>query len=317
MSSMNEHRAAHAQPEAASPPPDETRVPVVRAGVAGVLMGLANLVPGVSGGTMILVCGLFDDFIAAVADTTRLKLSVRNATLLGIIVGAAGVAIVALSGTLSRMVTLHESAMFSLFIGLTLGGVPLLWRMIGKVTPGVAIGALAGLGLMIAIAATRSEPPDKEAVRAAVRAGTFVIERNYGLDFLAGVLGLSAMVLPGISGAYMLLILGRYETILASISQAKRYVTSDGEGASTEFVHVIAPTAIGAILSIVALSNLLKWLLKAHEKPTLGVLLGIVLGSVVGIWPFSGESSAQDVGLGAILAVGGFVATYALSRLTK
>ena len=291
-------------------------LPVVRAGIGGVLMGLANLVPGVSGGTMILVMGLYDEFIGAIADVTRLKLTRRNLTFLAIVGFAAAVAIAALAGTLRVAVTEHRSAMFSLFIGLTFGGAPLLVGMIGRFTPTVVVGLVVGLGVMLAIALTEGDTPDKDAIKSAIAAGEFVIQANYGRDLFAGVLGMSAMVLPGISGAYMLLIVGRYETILAAIDAAKRFALSGGkEGAAGDFLQIIIPTGIGALVSLVLLSNLLKWMLRHHEPLTLGALLGILLGSVVGIWPFDAASQAGDYGLGAALAVGGFLFTLLLSRI--
>jgi len=293
-------------------------LPVVRSVVAGILMGLANLVPGVSGGTMILVMGLYDEFISSVADVTRLRFTKRNIAFLATVGCSALVAIAALAGTLSRAVTLHQSAMFSLFIGLTLGGAPLLARMIGRARVSAVVGAILGLAVMVAIAMTKEEPPDTEAVKAAVAAGEFVIEPNYGRDLAAGALGISAMVLPGISGAYMLLILGRYVPILASISVAKHYVLSLGDqGDPRVILEVILPTAIGAVLSLVLLSNLLKWLLHRHEHVTLGFLLGILLGSVIGIWPFDHTSDGGDYAVGAGLAVAGFLATFLLSRVGK
>ncbi|MGD2111717.1 MAG: DUF368 domain-containing protein [Phycisphaerae bacterium] len=278
-------------------------------------MGLANLVPGVSGGTMILVTGLYDEFISSVADVTRLRFTRRNIAFLVIVCAAAVVAIAALAGTLSRAVTLHRSAMFSLFIGLTLGGAPLLVRMIGRKSAAAAAGLVFGLTLMIVIAATNEVRSDREAVKTAVAAGDFVIEPNYLRDLAAGALGMSAMVLPGISGAYMLLILNRYETILAAISVGKDFALSFGrEGDGGAMVQVILPTGIGAVISLVLLSNLLKWLLHRYERPTLGFLLGIVLGSVVGIWPFDAASEGADYVAGAGLAAVGFVFTFLLSR---
>ncbi len=291
-------------------------VPVARTAVAGVLMGLANLVPGVSGGTMIVVMGLYDEFVTGVADVTRLRFSKKNVLFLAVLVCAASVAIVSLAGTMSRAVTLHRSAMFSLFIGMTLGGAPLLVRMLRRFSPASVAGVVLGLSLMIVIAVTNDEPPDRDAVKRAVATGEFVIQADYARDLAAGVLGMSAMVLPGISGAYMLLILGRYETILAAVSAAKGYVTSGGsEGDPAAFLGVLIPVAIGAIVSLVVLSNFLKWMLHSHRDVTIGALLGILLGSVVGIWPFDAASTAADCGIGAALAVAGFVATVLLSRI--
>ncbi len=280
-------------------------------------MGMANLVPGVSGGTMILVTGLYEEFIGSVADVTRFRFTRRNVTFLAIVGGAAVVVIATLAGTLSRAVTLHQSAMFSLFIGLTLGGVPLLVRLLKGPSASSMIGLAAGLSLMIVIALTNDKPPNAPAIKAAVAAGEFVINPHYPRDLAAGALGMSAMVLPGISGAYMLLLLDRYETILASISLAKDYVLSMGRrGDPAVFLAVLIPTGIGALVSLVCLSNVLKWMLRRYEKPTLGLLLGILLGSVVGIWPFDAMSQAADYAMGALLALAGFVFTALIARIS-
>lgn len=291
-------------------------LPFLRSAVGGVLMGLANLVPGISGGTMIVVMGLYDEFIASVADVTRLRLTRRNMIFLGIVAFAAALAIAALSGTLSRAVILHPSEMFALFIGMTLAGVPLLVRMIRRPQAGCLLGFAVGLAVMGLLALTAEDPPDRDAVREAVAAGTFLIHPAYGRDVVAGVLGMSAMILPGISGAYMLLILGRYETILAAVSMAKSYVVTFGrEGDLDALLRVLVPTALGAIVSLVFLSNILKWMLARHRDPMLGLLLGILLGSILGIWPFEPGSGIGDYAVGTGLAAVGFGATYAISRI--
>ena len=133
-------------------------------------MGLANLVPGVSGGTMILVVGLYEEFIGSIADVTRLRFTRRGVIFLGIVGCTAFAAISTLAGTLSRAVTLHESAMFSLFIGMTLGGVPLLLGMLKKPTASSVIGIILGLAIMLVIAFTRDEPAiGRAASRASAR----------------------------------------------------------------------------------------------------------------------------------------------------
>ena len=291
--------------------------PLLRSGIAGILMGLANLVPGVSGGTMIVVMGLYDDFIEAIAGVTRLKLSRRNLVFLTVVGLTAVCAIAALAGTLGRAVALHRSAMFSLFIGMTLGGAPLLVKMIGTFKRRTVAGVIIGLVIMLVIALGRTTPhvagdgPEAKAQGAAL-----VVEPAYVRDVLAGVLGMSAMVLPGISGAYMLLILGRYQTILSAISIFKTAVLDGGSHPQlSSALHVLVPTAVGALFSIVFFSNVLKWMLQHRRNVTLGMLLGILFGSVVGIWPFDSQSVGSDYLLGTLLAVAGFVFTTLLSRI--
>ena len=100
----------------------------VRAGIAGLLMGIANLIPGVSGGTMILAMGLYEEFIDSIADLTALRFSRRRIVFLGIIGLSAAGAILGLAGVILYLLFHHTIAMFALFIGLTLGGAPLLFK---------------------------------------------------------------------------------------------------------------------------------------------------------------------------------------------
>lgn len=300
---------------ASSDSPDSLRpVAPLRTTIAGVLMGLANLVPGVSGGTMILVMGLYDDFVTGVADVTRLRFTKRHFFFLGIIGIAAAAAIGFFAGPLKALYEEHPSGMKALFVGMTLGGAPLLYRMITPVRLSSVVGAALGLSLMIAIALNhREKPSGNEGGGEAI-----AVEVSYGRDFLAGVLGISAMVLPGVSGAYMLLILGRWTAILGAIDQVKASVASMGrEGEFVASLHIVLPLGLGMLVGIVALSNFLKWMLHHRQRPTIGFLLGILLGSVVGIWPFRGmaEPGAPAYATAAVLAIVGFGSTVLLSRI--
>jgi len=295
-----------------------SKAPALRTALAGLLMGLANLVPGVSGGTMIVVMGLYDEFVTAIADATRLRLNKGNARFLLILGSVAVVAIGTFSGLLANAVLHHRGLMFSLFIGMTLGGVPLLWSMIRRVGAASVAGAAIGVAIMLALVAFRIDRPDDDAVKQAVAAGTMVIQARPMLDFFAGALAMSAMVLPGVSGAYMLLILGRYETTLAAVSLCKSWVLSGGTNATAgDFLPMLVPVAAGSLLGILLLSNFLKWMLHRHADLMIGMLLGILLGSVVGIWPFNQHSSGSDYAAGTALSIAGFAATTMLARIKR
>ena len=95
----------------------------------GLLMGLANLVPGISGGTMLLVAGVYTDFIDSLADLTRLRFRFRSLLVMGCIVAAAGLGILIFAGGIKTLVVDHRWIMYSLFIGLTLGGLPIVWQL--------------------------------------------------------------------------------------------------------------------------------------------------------------------------------------------
>ncbi len=287
--------------------------PIVRTLFTGGLMGLANLVPGVSGGTMVLVMGLYERFITSVADVSRGRLHRTALLFLGLIVAGAGVTIVALSSVMTWLVTDYRSVMYALFIGMTLAGAPLLWKMMRPIRwPGV-VALVLGLALMLGIAFTEDKDA-KDAARAVREAEVFVPEPNPIRDVLGGALAMSAMILPGISGAYMLLILGRYEHVTGSVSLLKDFARGDTEHLTTVLL-ILGPVAAGAILSLVLLSNLLKYLLKNYEPTVAGGLLGVLLGSAAAIWPFTARSTATDYATGAAAFAVGLVAVLALTLL--
>ncbi|GJM26360.1 MAG: hypothetical protein DHS20C16_27750 [Phycisphaerae bacterium] len=231
--------------------------------VGGVLMGIANLIPGVSGGTMILAIGIYEEFIASVAEISSFRFSWRRIVFLALVMGFAGVSIFSLSSVILSLLLWHAPLMFALFIGLTLGGAPLLLKMIGRATPKSIGGALAGIALMVGI----------------VLAKDYVaMPRNPVMDVASGVVGSTTMVLPGISGSYMLLILDQYDRVIGAVADLK--------DRNFKAFRILAPVGIGAVIGIVGLSNLLKYLLRKHKDVTLGVLLGMLLGSVIGLWPF-------------------------------
>ena len=239
-------------------------------------MGLANLVPGISGGTMLLAAGVYPQFIEGIAEVTTLRFRARNLALLGAIGGAAAIGIVSLAGLIKGLVIDHRWVMFSLFIGLTLGGVPVVWRLLRPATASAIAGCLGGILLMAIMALVQPGA-----------AGAGSEGRAYGMLFGAGLAGASAMILPGISGGYLLLILGQYLTILGAIDEAKVALGSGPDWPKlTEAMHVFVPVGIGVIAGVVLISNLVKLLLARYEKATLGTLLGLLLGAVLGLWPF-------------------------------
>jgi len=109
--------------------------------------------------------------------------------------------------------------------------------------------------------------------------------------FLGGMVGSAAMILPGISGSYMLLIMGLYLPIIAGVSEFKEALQGrDLALLLTVGTNIILPVGLGLVAGLVLLSNLLKYLLRAWHKPTIGFLLGLLLGSVLGLYPFQEPS---------------------------
>lgn len=247
-------------------------VPVARCVVGGVLMGLANLVPGISGGTMLLAAGVYRAFISAMSELSTLRFRRASLGVAGLIAVSAAAAIVLFAGGMKHLVIEHRWAMYSLFIGLTLGGVPILHKLARPIDASAIAGTIIGIALM---AATLIISPDQNAQRASM---VFLL--------FAGIAGASAMILPGISGAYLLLLLGVYLPILDTVDQIKDAIGARDLSAILAQWRVIVPIGVGVIVGIAGVSNLLKWLLVKFEKATLGFLLGLVLGSVLGLYPF-------------------------------
>ncbi|HPC82016.1 MAG TPA: DUF368 domain-containing protein [Thermoanaerobaculaceae bacterium] len=268
---------ARPQPEAAAAPAPMELFPLLARSVfGGVLMGLANLVPGISGGTMLLAVGIYPRFIAAISEVTTFRFRKHSLLTLAGVGLAAALAIGGLAGVVKDLVVDHRWVMYALFIGLTLGGVPLVWRLIGTARTrttwaGVAIGFVG----MVFVALAQMQgggSPNRDGV-------LFLL--------VAGVAGASAMILPGISGGYLLLLLGAYVPILAGIDAFKDALRARQLDALVDVgMSIILPVGIGVLVGVVAVSNLLRWTLERHRQATLGVLLGLLLGAVAGLWPF-------------------------------
>lgn len=238
---------------------------VTRVVSGGFLMGLANLVPGVSGGTMILALGLYDRFIGAVAALTSLRWSRSMFTFLALVaVGLLG-AVLAFSGPAVWLVTMHRWAAYSLFIGMTLGGVPLLWKVVRPFDAGTVVCAVLGLAVMALVAFGLQN---------------FTLPQTMVVFALIGALAASSMILPGISGSYILLIFGLYDVVISNLRPGT--LMEDFAGS----LAILAPFGLGVGIGIGALSNVLKVVLARWERPAHAVLLGLLLGSVLGLWPF-------------------------------
>ncbi len=247
----------------------------VRSIIGGGLMGLANVVPGISGGTMLLATGIYPQFISAVAEVSTLRFRRTSIMVLLCVVGAAMAAIAGFAKLFGEAVVDHRWIMYSVFIGLTLGGVPLIYRMVRPA--GATVYFFAAVGLL-AMASLTFMLPGAEAGDEAGRA--------YLMLFLAGLVAGSAMILPGLSGSYLLLILGQYIVIVTTISAAVDAVGNLNLRELVDAMHVFVPVGIGAVVGVVGVSNLVKLLLVKFERATLGFLLGLLLGAVIGLWPF-------------------------------
>lgn len=243
----------------------EAPVPPTKVVLGGFLMGLANLVPGVSGGTMILAMGLYDRFIQTIAAVTRLKLSKSVLLFCGLLALGLVVAVLGLSGPAVWLVTEHRWIAYSLFVGMTLGGVPALMGQVRAGGVGAIAGAVFGFAAMVGLAFFLAETP---------------LQHTKPVFVGAGATAAASMILPGVSGSYLLLIFGLYDVVIGSLRPSELLENT------SESLAIVIPVILGAGLGIAVIANVLKLVLKRYPGPSHGVLLGLLLGSVVGLWPF-------------------------------
>ena len=276
----------------------ETTAPAAalpRFAVAGVLGGLASLVPGVSGGTMILAAGVYPQLVGAVAEIASGRFRPASLIRLGTTVAFALVAIVAVAGAARDAFTAWPVAFFSLFLGLTLGGAPLLWRMAEARGRAFGLGAAAGaMAVVLPLLLTAPSGADSGAFGAGAPA-----------LFGAGAVAAFAMVLPGISGSTLLLLMGMYLPFLDAVAGVREALGLRpwSFGAVADSVAGVLPFALGILVGIAVSARLVRYFLGAYRQATLGTLFGLLLGASAGLWPFQTVNGARFAPDGAQIAV--------------
>ncbi len=243
----------------------------------GVLMGSANVVPGVSGGTVALIVGIYGRLINALGafDLKLIDLltkgkwrraaehvDLRFLAALGL---GAGTAIVSLAKLITWLILNKPIPTWSLFFGLILASA---WHVSGFVKRwnGSALAA-AAVGAAFAYWISGLLPGETA--------------KTYTSLFLAGVVSISAMILPGISGSFILVVLGKYRMVLEAIHQFE--------------LPVLVVFGLGCAIGLIAFAKLLKFLIRRWEPETMALLCGLMAGSLRKIWPFKTEALGQEL----------------------
>jgi len=256
--------------------PGSAATVAARAAISGILTGFANLVPGISAGAVLLATGIFQDFINAMSELATFKFRARSLLLLGMLgIGWVGAVLLG-AGLVKGLVTDHRWVMYSLFIGLTLGGVPLVWLKRSDRDTGFWVAAAVGLSIMTGLGLMQMTGV----------LGSGDATAGVPMLVLAGVLAAGATVLPGGSGTFVLLLMGLYVPILTSVSLVKDAMVARDVSAMFAQTWILGPFAIGMLGGLVSVSLLTKWSLARFPRATYGLLLGLLVGSVVGLFPF-------------------------------
>lgn len=234
----------------------------------GMAMGAADVVPGVSGGTIAFITGIYDELIDSIKSFNIHSLKfifsgnlkkfweeVNGSFLLSLFIGIF-LSVISLAKVLQELLEYSPEPLWSFFFGLIVASSIVVGRKITKWDI-VNVGALF-IGAIVAFLITSLTPastPD-----------------SYWFIFISGAIAICAMILPGVSGAFLLLMLSKYEFVLNAITSFK--------------LDVIAVFGLGAGIGLISFSNVLSWLLHKFHNATTAVLAGFMIGSLNKVWPW-------------------------------
>ena len=251
-----------------------------RTAFCGLMMGAADIVPGVSGGTVALVLGIYNRLISAISRFDQQALGMLAAKrwaaaaeyidLRFILALGCGIAtgIGGLSFLMKKLLDDHLQPTYAVFFGLILGSGVLVARGVARWNPASIAALVSGVSVawfVVGLDALQT-PPD-----------------TLWYLFFCGTIGICAMILPGLSGAFILLILGRYSHVTGLIRSILK-----GDWSVQAFLEV-SVFCCGCLFGLLAFSRVLRWLLAHHATVTMATLCGLMLGSLRKLWPFKNE----------------------------
>lgn len=234
----------------------------------GIAMGAADVIPGVSGGTIAFITGIYSELLSSIRsfDLTALKMLLKldfkgfwkhiNGSFLFSVLAGIAISIFSLARVMKYLLETHPIFIWSFFFGLIIASALLVAKEVKKWNAGTIITGIAGTAIayVITVLSPASTPS----------AWWFIM--------LSGAIAICAMILPGISGSFVLLLLGKYAFIIGAVS--------------TLNVPVLLTFAVGAMIGIISFSHLLSWLLAKYHGLTVALLTGFMVGSLNKIWPW-------------------------------
>jgi len=234
----------------------------------GMSMGAADVVPGVSGGTIAFITGIYEELINSIKSinlsavklffTGRFKefwAAINGTFLLSVFIGV-GISVFSLAKGLEYLLTHYPILVWSFFFGLIVASAIHVSRSIKNWNFGTILSGI--IGIAIAYSITVISPAEANT--------------SYLFVFISGMIAICAMILPGISGSFILVLLGMYKFILGAVGDMN--------------LAVILTFLVGAAIGIVAFSNVLSWLLRKYHNLTIAMLAGFMVGSLNKVWPW-------------------------------
>ncbi len=286
--------------------------------IKGIFIGVANIIPGVSGGTMAVSLGIYDKLIGAISSLlSNWKKSLL--TLLPIILGC-GLGIVGFTYAIEYLLSKHTFVTCMAFVGLILGGVPVLVGTLRREMRhrhrSIGAGGVVSFIVLFALAAFLPLLSSGEEVLKTFTAtpGTLICL------FLVGVVASATMVVPGVSGSLVMMILGYYYGIIDTIKNFLDALKALDMPGLIHGVVLLAPFGIGVLLGIFLIAKLITFLFKRYAVPTYCAILGLIAASPFAIFYNTGlftqlkDLTPLTVILGVAAAVAGAVVTFLMGE---
>lgn len=247
----------------------------------GIIVGVANVIPGVSGGTIAVVLRIFDQMIEAINHFTK-NIKKHTMFLLPLLAGAA-VGVLAFSVLIDYTLTNYSLPTCGFFAGLVAGSIPLIWGMAnskmpkGKSKGGYFIYTVLAFALVIFLA-TLKTPESSAAVAGDVSLGLMA------KAFFGGAVACAAMIVPGISGSFMLVLMGLYNTVIGYVAMVKDFLVTFDFSILVQIIKFCAPLGIGMIAGAILISKAIEFLMNKYHTETYYIILGLIGGSLIGIF---------------------------------
>lgn len=265
-------------------------------------MGTSDLIPGVSGGPIALLLGIYDGFISSISGLFSKRFWPSFKFLLSIIIGM-GLAIAILSNLFNYLLSYHEIPTMFFFTGLIIGIIPYLLKISNfKRTFETKHYLMIVLGIFILVIITLLNNGDKHSGETLTLSFGLIIKY-----FIAGIFASSAMLLPGISGSFMLLVFGVYGTVMFSISELMKL--------NFAALPILIIVGLGILTGFMLSSRIIQYFLHHHTTMTFALIIGLVIGSIYAVFPGYPENGLAWI-TSLLTMIIGFVVSFTLGQIT-
>ena len=265
-------------------------------------MGTSDLIPGVSGGTIALLLGIYDDFISSVSGLFSKRFWPSFKFLLPILLGM-GLAIALLSNLFNYLLSYHEIPTMFFFTGLIIGIIPYLLKTSNfKQTFKTKHYLMILIGIIILVIITLLNNGDKHSGETLTLSLGLIIKY-----FIAGMFASSAMLLPGISGSFMLLVFGAYGTVMFSISELVKL--------NFTALPILIIVGLGILTGFMLSSRMIQYFLHHHTTMTFALIIGFIIGSIYAVFPGFPENGLVWI-ISFLTIIIGFIVSFTLGLIT-